>query len=376
MAKVSFPHRPSLPLALIIDLEALAHNYRILASHLKKGTFCGAVLKANAYGMGVKETSSRLYQEGCRHFFVAHLTEAIELQPHIGKDTLLYVLNGLRPGDEEVYHHYNFIPVLSDLSQVQAWNTFAKNKKECLKAALHFDTGLTRTGLSLQDMKELELSDFSHTEIICVMSHLVCAYQPSHPMNETQWRLFEELRKRFPFALASLANSGGSFINPKYHHTLARVGLALTGCLPSMTILLKPVVKAFAQILQIKEISRGDSVGYDATFIAPRASRIATLGVGYADGYSRSLSNRGEVYFDGHKLPIVGRVSMDLVTVDITDVPPSKIHAGDWVELFGDHLLISDLAKNAGTIPWEVLTQIGKRFERFYLDAKSLKEVA
>jgi len=379
MANPHFPQPPSVPLALIVDLEAVAHNYRTLSSHVKKGTSCAAVLKANAYGMGVKEVAPRLYQEGCRHFFVAHLSEAIELKCHVGQDTSIYVLNGLREGDEEVYVHYNLIPVLSDLSQIQVWNAFSKSKQQCLKAALHFDTGMTRTGITPKNINTMEVSELSHTEIVCVMSHLACTYQASHPMNETQRHSFDTLRKGFPFALSSLANSGGFFLGPEYHYNLIRVGLALTGCRTAISRgdnVLKPALKAYAQILQINEISRGDSVGYDATFIASRASRIATLGVGYADGYLRSLSNRGEVYFDGQKLPVVGKVSMDLLTVDLTDVPPSKIHVGDWVELFGDHLFVDDLAEKAGTVSWEIFTRLGPRFERFYLNSQQSKGAA
>ena len=374
-----FPQSPSVPLALIIDLEAIAHNYHIFRSHMKKGTLCAAVLKANAYGMGVKEVGIRLYQEGCRHYFVAHLSEAIELKSFLGRDASIYVLNGLRKGDEEVYAYYNLIPVLSDLRQIQMWNAFSKNKQECLKASLHFDTGITRTGLSPKTAQELGLLDLSHIEIVCVMSHLACTYQPFHPMNEAQRLSFDVLCKRFPFALSSFSNSGSTFLGPEYHYNLIRIGLALTGCrtaIPHRDYMLRPALKAYAQILQINEVSRGESVGYDATFITSRASRIATLGVGYADGYLRSLSNRGEVYFEGQKLPVVGRISMDLLTIDVTDVPPNKIHPGDWVELFGDHLFVDELAEKAETISWELFTRLGSRFERFYLNTQESKEVA
>ncbi len=378
MRKTLFSHPPSVSLALIIDLGAVASNYRTLRSLAKKGTICATVLKANAYGLGIKEVASCLYQEGCRHFFLAHLSEAIELQCLLKQDSFIYVLNGLRKGDEEVYAHYNLIPVLSDVSQIHAWNTFSKNKQQCLKAAIHFDTGLMRTALTPQDMKSLELADLSHTEIVCVMSHLACTYQYSHPMNKVQQIAFDVLRKRFPFAFASLANSGGVFLGPEYHYDLTRVGLALTGCrsaIPHGTYCLKPAIKAYAQILQINEISSGQSVGYDATFVASRASRIATVGVGYADGYLRSLSNRGGVYFNGYTLPIAGRVSMDLITIDITEVPPDQIRIGDWVELFGDHIYIDALAEKAGTISWEILTRLGPRFERFYLNTQQPNEV-
>jgi len=372
MVKSSFPYPPAVPLALITDLDAVAHNYHALRSYLKKGTLCATVLKANAYGMGVKEVAARLYHEGCRHFFMAHLSEAIEIKSFVGHDSFIYVLTDLRQGDEELYAFYNLIPVLSSVSQIQIWNTFSQKKQKCYKAALHFDTGMTRTGLTPQVIKNLELLALSHIEIVCVMSHLACPYQPTHPMNEAQRLSFDELRGRFPFALGSLANSGGVCLGRAYHYDLVRAGIALTGCrssIPRGDYKLKPVLKAYAQVLQINEIQRGDSVGYDATFIAARPSRIATLGVGYADGYSRNLSNRGEVYFGGQRLPIVGRVSMDLITIDVTDVPMGKIHCGNWVELFGDNLLAHEVAETAGTISNELFTRLGTRFERFYVEA-------
>lgn len=380
MANPSFPHPPSLPLALVIDLEALAHNYRTLCTHVRKGTLCGAVLKANAYGMGVKEVSLRLYEEGCRHFFLAHLSEAIELKTFVGEDALIYVLNGLRRGDEEVYAHYNLIPVLSDPQQIHVWNTFCQNKENSYRAALFFDTGLSRTGLSEAAIEGLGLLQISHMEIVCVISHLACAYQATHPMNENQRTLFELLKKRFPFALASLASSGGFFLNQNYHFDMIRPGLALTGCRsanPHGEYVLKPVLKAYAQVLQIKDVPQNTSVGYNSTFVTKRASRIATLGVGYADGYLRSLSNRGEVYFEGYKLPVVGSISMDLTMIDVTEIPVNKIGLGSWVELFGDNLWANKVAEKAGTVSWELFTRLGTRFERFYMSSSTdVKDVA
>jgi len=374
-----FPYSSSLPLALITDLDAVAHNYHTLCSYLQKGTLCATVLKANAYGMGAKEVATRLYHEGCRHFFLAYLSEAIELKNCVGEDSFIYVLMDLRQGDEELYAIYNIIPVLSTLSQIQIWNTFCQRKHQCLKAALHFDTGMTRTGLTPRIVKNLELSVLSHIEIVCVMSHLACPYQPTHPMNDAQRLSFDELRGRFPFALGSLANSGGVCLGRSYHYDLIRSGIALTGCRSSIPLgeyKLKPVLKAYAQVLQINEIQRGESIGYDTTFIAARPSRIAILGVGYADGYPRNLSNRGEVYFGGQRLPVVGRVSMDLITIDITDVPMGKIHCGDWVELFGDFILAHEVAEKAGTISNELFTRLGPRFERVYVEEQKARAVA
>ena len=379
MVKPNFPHHPSLPLALVIDLDAVVHNYRVLCSQMKKGAICAAVLKANAYGMGVKEVAPRLYQEGCRHFFVAHLPEAIELKAFVEEDASIYVLNGLRRGDTEVYAHYNLIPVLGDPLQIHLWNSFCQTKNQSFKAALHIDTGLTRTGLSESALQGLGLLQISHMEIVCILSHLACIYQATHPMNETQRIIFDEVQKRFPFALSSFANSGALFFNQNYHFDMIRAGLALTGCrsaIPHGEYNLKPTLKAYAQVLQINDIPQGASVGYNATFITPRASRITTIGVGYADGYLRSLSNRGEVYFEGYKLPVVGNISMDLTTIDITDLPPNKIGLGNWVELFGDHLWASTVAEQAGTISWELFTRLGSRFERFYVNSLEAKDVA
>jgi alanine racemase len=379
MVNPRFPHHPSFPLALVIDLDALTHNYRTFCSRLKKGTICAAVLKANAYGMGIKEVANALYQEGCRHFFVALLSEAIELKTYIDADALIYVLNGLRRGEEEVYARYGLIPVLGDPLQIHIWNTFCQNKEERFRAVLHCDTGMVRTGLSESGMQSLGLLQVSHMEIVCILSHMACTYQANHPMNEYQRTAFENLKPRFPFALFSFSNSGALFLDSAYHFDMVRAGLALTGCrsaLPHGEYTLKPVLKAYAQVLQINEISQGTPVGYDATFIAQRASRIATIGVGYADGYLRSLSNQGEVYFEGYKLPVVGTISMDLTTIDITDLPPNKIGLGSWVELFGDHLWASTLAEKAGTISWELFTRLGSRFERFYVSSAQTREVA
>lgn len=364
MPHALFSHPPSVPLALVIDLGALAHNYRTICASLKKGTMCAAVLKANGCGMGLKEAATRLYREGCRHFFMAFLSEAIELKSYIGQDSFIYVLAGLRQGDEDVYVSHNLIPVLSDLSQIQAWNAFSITKGQCLKAVLHFDTGFTRTGISAEAVKKLTLLDLSHIEIVCVMSHLACAYQPGHPMNEAQRLSFDDLRKRFHTIPASFASTGAVRFGDVYHYDMVRVSIALTGCREADNPNLKPVLKAYSQVLQINTINTGETVGYDATFIAQRPSSIATLAGGYADGYFRSLSNRGEVYFQGKRLPIVGKVSMDMFTIDVTDVP---IRPGDWVELFGDHLSAYEVAQSAGSVSWELFARLGPRFERFYV---------
>jgi alanine racemase len=379
MHNSDFPNPPSVPLALVVDLDAIVHNYRVLRSYLKKGSICAAVLKANAYGMGVKEVAPLLYKEGCRHFFLAHLSEAIELKNLVGGDSFIYVLTDLRRGDEETYIHNNLIPILSNMSQIKAWNAFSKKKGMCLKAALHFDTGMIRTGLSPSIVKDIELMALSHIEIVCVMSHLACPYQVDHPMNESQRIAFDELRHRFPFAMGSLANSGGLCLGRSYHYEMARPGIGLTGCRTSIPIgeyKLKPAIKAYAQILEINPIQPGDCVGYDLTYVASKPSRIAMLGAGYGDGYPRSLSNKGEVYFKGHILPVVGRVSMDVFTIDVTDVPPSTIHPGEWVELFGDNLPAFKVAEKAGTITHELFSCLGTRFERFYVGEQQAEAVA
>lgn len=369
MHKIKLPFTPLSPSAIVIDLEAVAHNYKALQDKVGPNTKCAAVVKADAYGLGMSMVSTTLQDMGCRKFFVASIDEGIDLRSILGDGPAIYVLSGLRANEEEEYLSHDLIPVLSDLSQVQRWNGYAKIKGFPLPAILHMDTGMMRTGLKPDETAQLGLNHVSDLELKYVMSHLACAYEPHNPMNQQQLETFDNWRRSYPIAPASLANSGGIFLGERYHMDMVRPGLALYGgSLPRLAEpgLFKPAVKVYAQVLQTGHIQPGQSVGYDGTFTANRPTRIATLGIGYADGYLRSLSNRGSVYLCGHKIPVIGRVSMDLITVDITDVPEGACVPGDWAEVIGEQILLDDVARAAETAPWELLTSLSTRSHRFY----------
>lgn len=368
--KITLPFRPASSFAVVVDLEALTHNYQYICSKLPNITQCAGMVKADAYGCGMGLVAEALEDAGCKHFFVANIAEGMDLRRIVDEDSTIYVLSGLIDGEQESYLEHDLIPVLNSLYQVISWNDFAKTKRDFLPAILHIDTGITRTGINSSELDRISLTHVSNTEIRYVMSHLACAYDPGHTMNDKQLQKFDKWRRRFHIAPASLANSGGVFLGSAYHMDMVRPGIAIYGSLPGFpqeAKNLKAVVKAYAQVLQVQEVPQGTTVGYDATFVTSRASRIATLGVGYADGYHRILSNRGQVYVGGRFVPVVGRISMDLMTIDVTDLPGGFVAAGDWVELMGEHITVDMLANLAGTASWELLTGFNTtRAHRYY----------
>jgi len=370
--KITLPFKPTTPSALVIDLEALRHNYKALKGLTSPHTECAGIVKADGYGIGMERAAMTLYDEGCTHFFVAMGKEGQRLRTVIPTDAEIYVLSGLREEEERLYIECALTPVLNDLEQVKYWNRRAQELNCPLPAILHLDTGITRTGLKFEELYQLGISHISNLEIKYVMSHLACAYDPTHGMNRQQLEFFDQWHRKFPIAPASLANSGGVFLGSAYHMDMIRPGLALYGSAPGYkqaATLLKPVVSFYGQVLQVGSMPKGYGVGYDSTFITSRPSRIATIGVGYGDGYLRSLSNKGVVYVAGHRVPIVGRISMDLLTIDVTDIPEDACKAGDWVEFMGHNIPLDEVAERAGTAPWEILTSLSKRAHRHYIPA-------
>lgn len=369
MHKVQLPFRPLSPSAIVVDLDALAQNYNYLKSRIAPHTICSAVVKCDGYGIGLTMASGALQDAGCEHFFVASIDEALDLRSTLGPEPDIFVLSGIREGDEDYYISQNITPVLNSLPQVELWNQTAKVKQRPLPAILHFDTGMMRTGLKPDEFGKLGLTHVSNLELKFMMSHLACAYEAHNSMNQQQLELFDSWRRAYPIAPASLSNSGGIFLGERYHMDMVRPGLCLYGsALPTDAerLNLKPVVKVYAQVLQVGPLLKGHSVGYDGTYIAHRPSRIATLGIGYGDGYLRNLSNKGQIYLGGYRVSVIGRVSMDLLTVDITDLPEDACHVGDWAEVMGDHIHIDDVAKIADAAPWELLTSLSTRSHRYY----------
>ena len=357
---------------LRIDLGAIAANYRLIAGRVAPAE-AGAVVKANAYGLGAVEVTRALRDAGCRLFFVAHLGEALALRPALPADLRLIVLNGLPPGAEALCAEAHVIPVLNSPEQARRWAEAARKTGRRLPAALQFDSGMGRLGMAAEDLAPLAADALflSAIDLVMVMSHLACADTPEHPANRAQLARFEAAAALFPGIPRALANSGGAFLPAGFHADIVRAGIALYGGAPNRDgpNPMRPVVGLEARVIQIRTIAAGGAVGYGHSHVCERESRIATIGVGYADGLPRSLGNRGAAWHAGERLPIVGRVSMDSITIDVTALAPGRIGAGDWVELIGPHQPIDALADDADTISYEMLTSLGARYDRSYVDA-------
>jgi alanine racemase len=350
---------------LHIDLGAIAANWRALATRAAPGAVAG-VVKANAYGLGAARVAPALYAAGCRHFFVAHLAEGIALRAALGAGPMIAVLNGFAPGADQ---DAGLVPVLNSLGDVLAHAAAGRSAHWAQPALLHLDTGMARLGLDAGEQARLaaDRSLLAGLDLLYVMSHLACADEPDHPLNGEQAARFARACAVLPRLKRSFANSSGLFLGADYASDLARPGCALYGInpTPGAPNPMRPVIRLEAPILQIRDIPAGASVGYGASFMAACPSRIATIAVGYADGYLRSLSGRGVAAYRDMILPMVGRVSMDLITLDVTEAP--GLAPGDRVTLIGGTAPSpDDLAAQAGTIGYEILTSLGDRYRRAY----------
>jgi alanine racemase len=285
------------------------------------------------------------------------------------------VLDGLLPGAEPYYSGFDLRPVLSSLEEIGDWAAYCDAQGRRLPAGVHIDTGINRLGMPPEQVDALAAAPqvLGRFDLKLVMSHLACADEPDNPKNEEQRLLFDRLRAKLPPAPASLANSGGVFLGKQYHYDLVRPGIALFGgrALEGRPNPMRPVVRLSARILQVREVNPGETVGYGAIWRVDRPSRIAALACGYADGFLRALSGPtgkpGPVGFIGpYPVPVIGRVSMDLITVDVTSVPEALVHRGGWVEVMGDRVTLDDLTDRAGTIGYELLSRLGRRVHRVY----------
>ena len=354
---------------LTISLTAVAANWRRVCAEVGAHVAVAAVVKAQAYGLGAVAVTRALLEAGCRRFFLATVDEGIELRRAIGprKDVTLAILAGPPSGGVALLKEHGLTPVLNDLGQIEAW----RREADGTAAIMNIDTGMSRLGLSASDVMKLadDPSSLAGIDLLGVMSHLACADDPDHPLNEQQRGRFASLAALLPRAPLSLAASSGIFLGPEYHGQQVRPGAALYGLNPTPG---KPnpmaqVVGVKAKILQIREIDAGVPVGYGATHTTRRRSRIAILGAGYADGYLRAAGNRACVRIGKQKAPILGRISMDLITVDVTDLPPAALQSESWATLIGPDYGLDDLAQDAGTIGYEILTRLSARLHRVYI---------
>lgn len=351
---------------LTIDLDAIGSNYRYLKQQAGKSDVA-SVVKANAYGLGMREVAACLYTAGCRTFFVAHPSEGISLRSTLEK-AKIYVLHGLAEATEKDIADADLIPVLNHPGELTRYAAFAVTRDRRLPAALQIDTGMCRLGFSQKEIQNLDHEHLDMVDLRLVMSHLASAEVEADPLNAHQLARFEQRRASLPGVAASLANSSGIFLGPDYHFDLCRPGVALYGVNPTPGRVnpMQPVVSLRAPILQVHEIDHATTVGYGATYQVQPGGRVATIPVGYADGYLRAAGGEGTVRVAGEILPIAGRISMDLISIDISSLPPNQVHPGGMVDLIWGANGVDRLAAASNTIGYEVLTRLGTRFSRHY----------
>jgi alanine racemase len=328
-------------------------------------------VKADAYGLGAERVAKRLYAHGCRHFFVAQFIEALRLRPLLASDARLFVMNGLQPGNEIACADDGIVPVINSLEQLQRWADVAAYVGRRLPAVLQFDTGMSRLGVPPEERAALAamLLTCGVVEIQFIMSHLASADIPESSQNADQLAEMNRVAAEFSEFEVCFANSGGIFLGKTYHGVLACPGIALYGGAPTAGVVnpMEPVVHLAVAVVQTRIVPAGARVGYSGTHVTHGETRLATIAAGYADGLLRSLSNRGAVYCDGVRLPIVGLVSMDSITIDITALPEGRLKFGSVVEVLGPHQTVDEVARDAGTISYEILTNLGHRYHRQYI---------
>jgi alanine racemase len=353
-----------------VDLKALGANYRRLAA-LAAPSRCAATVKADAYGLGLEAVVTRLAAEGCDTFFVANVGEGVTaraLVPH----AQIFVFNGVMSHDAEQMLASGLTPVLNCADQVHCWSRYAALVGRPLPCAIHLDTGMNRLGMAGEEVERLVAEPDWHLglDVRLVMTHLACAHHRGDPLTSQQVRDFKRLSRLLPDAPTSIGNSAGTLLGASTRGDLVRPGIALYGGHPFDygDNPLQEVVRVYGRVIQLREVGQQHSVGYGGTYRAETGQRLATVGVGYADGYRRELGNRALAGAAGRRVPVVGRVSMDLLTLDVTAVPAQRLQPGDSVELIGGAVSLEEVAHAAGTVGYELLTGLGDRLTRVYVE--------
>jgi len=367
---------------LTIDLEALAANYRLLARRAAPARVAG-VVKADAYGLGIRRVAPVLWREGCRTFFVA-LPEEGALLRQVLPNAEIFVLNGLfGPEAARAYGEHSLVPVLGSQADISSWEAFGWDDGATSRpCAIHVDTGMNRLGLTPAEARsfaaENRLTD-ALTPLL-LMSHLACGDDPANPLNRRQLESFQAVRTAFGEIESSLSNSAGTFLGRDFAFDMVRPGIALYGGAPASGIEnpMRPVATVEARVVQVRQAKAGATVSYGASQALSRDTQIAVVSVGYADGFHRAGSAAGVPlratvphgaagFVHGRRVPVLGRVTMDLTLFDVTDLGPGAVTAGDWIELFGPNLALDEAAAAAGTISYEMLTSLGRRYYRHYV---------
>lgn len=353
---------------LTVRCGAFARNWRKLKQAVGS-VDCGAVMKANAYGLGVEKPTQALINEGCRTFFTAYGFEAEKIRA-LSDEVSLFVLHGFFAGEEQNFIEKRLIPVLNTPEQLRLWNDFAQKTGRQLPCAVHVDTGMTRMGLTKEQLFSLTSENFQSLRLVLLMSHLACADDVNaDEMNKKQLKRFQTAKDYLKSIVSndfqcSLSASFGIFLGPEYHFDLVRPGRGLYGFMDGF----EPVFSLKARILQIQKVKAYRPIGYGSTDCLKKDGKLATIALGYADGYRRSFSKGGFVVINGKKAPIVGRISMDLTTLDVSDFSDDELNKAVFAEIFGPNVDLAEAAKIAGTIDYELLTGLGKRFFVCYED--------
>src|SRR6516225_2384412 len=357
---------------LTVDLDAIVANWKKLEKTAVPAE-CAAVIKANAYGCGAEQVARALSHAGCKTFFVATVDEAQVVRAAVPSATI-YALNGFFQNTGDTYAKIDCRPVIGDLNELAEWDVFCRRSGWRGGAAIQIDTGMNRLGLTIAEAQGIipRINAGDHG-ITLVMSHLVSGELVNNPTNARQLTTFREIASLFSNVPASLSNSSGIYLGSQFLFDLVRPGAALYGVNPTPEAdnPMQQVVDLKARIVQLRNIDRGETVGYGGGWTARRPTKLAIVAAGYADGYFRAASasdgTRGaEVVVAGKRCPIAGRISMDLMAVDITDLPPNAARRGHMATLLGEGITVDELAHHFGTIGYEVLTSLGARYARLY----------
>ena len=355
----------------VINLDNIAYNYHKVEDVLAKGAIASAVVKGNSYGFGAVPISKRLYKEGCRNFFVATIDEGIEIRNTLPDENVkIFVLSGVFENTEDILLKYKLVPVLNNWIQADLWVKKSKTLNKKLDVAVHVDTGMSRNGF-LEEDEHHSLSDIlNNLNLLFVMSHLACADDVSSEMNKKQLERFKVALKKFGNPVSCLSATNGIFLGKDYQFDMVRPGKAIYGfCIrEDMIGVVKPVMDIFSRIVQVNHLKKGDTIGYGSTFIAPRDMTSITIGIGYSDGFMRKFSGFGCGFLGGKRLPMVGRISMDYITLDASEVDEKYLKLGNWVALtHSPDYTVEKWALELGTIPHEITCRLGSRVEKIYI---------
>lgn len=350
---------------LTINLSAIKANYKALQDVVGSSCEVSAVVKANAYGLGVASVSQALKEAGCKTFFVATLLEALELRMILGEEPLIAMLNGYNDKNADLYLENKITPVLNDIAELEAY----KKRGESLPAIIHIDTCMNRLGM---DEGDLSQDDLEGLDVKLIMSHFASSEDKDAASNIEQAKKFEGISEKFPNIPKSLCNSSGIYLDKSYHYDLVRPGMALYGLNPTpyQKNPNQTVITLKAEVLQIHEAKKDETAGYNTTYCFKNDARVAVIDIGYADGILRSLSGTAKVYWNGVACPVRGRVSMDLLIVDLCNLSENQSpKAGDMIEVIGENQTVENLARDANTIGYEILTSLSHRYERKYINS-------